>query len=54
MNNLKISITAKLYNALIEWIIKHIVVVYALELLLITALFVYGVTHENGFRACGY
>ena len=54
MNKLKISLTATLYDALIELILKHILVVYAIELLLIAALFVYGVTHENGFRACGY
>ena len=54
MNKSKTHLTATLYDAFIEWILKHILVVYAIELLLIAALFVYGAIHENGFRACGY
>ena len=54
MNKPKTSLTETLYDTFIEWILKHILVVYVIELLLIAALLVYGTMHENGFRAFGY
>ena len=48
------DIIPELYESTIEWILKHIVIVYAIEIILIMVLFVSGIVCENGFGVCGY
>lgn len=47
-------IRTKLYDNTIEWIIRHIVFVYAIEIISIAVLLAYGIVSVNGFRAYGY
>ena len=54
MQTLKNRTLLPLHDSVIEWILKHISVVYAIEILLAALLCLYGITSENGFRACGY
>ena len=49
-----INAAASLYHAVIEWIIRHITVVYLIETGLIGVLCLYGITSGNGFGASGY
>ena len=41
------------YNSIVEWILKHITAVYAIEILLAVMLCLYGIISEHGFSACG-
>ena len=54
MQTLKNRILLPLYESVIEWILKHISAVYAIEILLAALLCLYGIISENGFSACGY
>ena len=38
------------YDHAIEWILRHIILVYAIEIMLILALSIYGMVSEHGFR----
>ena len=53
MNKL-INTATSLYHSVIEWIVRHITVVYFIEITLIGVLCLYGLASKNGFRASGY
>ncbi len=51
---LRKRIKAKSYDNTIEWVIRHIVFVYTVEIISIVLLLTYGIISENGFMASGY
>lgn len=51
---LRKQLYVKVYDSVLNWIIGHIVIVYAIEIILILVGCIYGIAGEHGFRACGY
>ncbi len=48
-----LHIPKNIYKHFIELIVRHIVFVYAVEIMLIAISVVFGIISENGFMACG-
>ena len=43
-----------LYGSAVEWMERHVVAGYIVEIMLIVAFCIYGVMSGNGFNASGY